>query len=49
LILLFTTRDVDKGKGMWLKSADSIVKKHNGKIDVKSDMGRGSVFLLFYP
>ncbi len=45
----FTTGDIDKGRGMSLNSAYNIVKNHGGRIDVKSDIGKGSVFSVILP
>ena len=43
----FTTKQ--HGSGLGLATAYSIVKKHKGWIDVKSDMGKGTVFIIFLP
>lgn len=45
----FTTKDVGEGKGMGLNVAYNTVKRHGGRIDVKSDYGKGSVFTVFLP
>ncbi len=45
----FTTGDIDKGRGMSLNAAYNIVKNHGGIIDVKSDIGKGSVFSVILP
>lgn len=47
----FTTRkDVTrKGTGLGLSIAHSIIKQHNGIIDVSSEVGGGSVFSIFLP
>jgi signal transduction histidine kinase len=45
----FTTKPVGKGTGLGLSLAYSIVKKHDGRIDVKSEVGHGSVFKVLLP
>ena len=46
----FTTKPVGKGTGLGLSlSYDIIVKKHGGRIDVKSTPGVGSCFRLWLP
>ncbi len=45
----FTTKDVGKGTGLGLNVAYNIIKKHNGKIDVKSQVGKGTVFKIRIP
>ena len=41
--------DIDNGRGMSLNTAYNIVKNHGGRIEVRSDMGRGSVFSVILP
>lgn len=43
----FTTKQ--KGNGLGLASAYSIVKRHNGCIEVESTMGVGSTFTVYLP
>lgn len=43
----FTTKD--KGAGLGLATAFSIVKKHRGTITVKSEEGKGTTFYVFLP
>jgi len=45
----FTTKDVGKGTGLGLNVAYNIIKKHHGKIDVKSDVGKGTTFTIKIP
>jgi signal transduction histidine kinase len=45
----FTTKDVGKGLGLGLSICQSIVDKHNGRITVKSDVNKGSTFIVSLP
>jgi hemerythrin-like metal-binding protein len=46
----FTTKPVGKGTGLGLSiSYDIVVKKHNGRMDVRSHPGKGSCFRLWLP
>lgn len=45
----FTTKDVGKGTGLGLSLAYNIIKKHNGIIDVESEVGKGSKFIITLP
>ncbi|MDP3637731.1 MAG: ATP-binding protein [Azonexus sp.] len=45
----FTTKAVGKGTGLGLSLAYGIVKKHDGRIDVSSEVGKGSVFRVSLP
>lgn len=45
----FTTKDVGKGTGLGLNLAYNIVKKHKGKIQVKSEVGQGTTFTILLP
>jgi PAS domain S-box-containing protein len=43
----FTTKQ--KGSGLGLASAYSIVKKHSGSIQAVSELGRGTTFIVYFP
>ncbi len=46
----FTTKEIGKGTGLGLSiSYDIIVNKHNGKIAVESEYGKGAVFTITLP
>lgn len=45
----FTTKDAEKGTGLGLSITSDIVKRHNGKIDVKSQVGLGTTFTIRLP
>jgi len=43
----FTTKE--KGNGLGLATSYSIIRNHDGLIDVRSEMGKGSTFIIFLP
>jgi signal transduction histidine kinase len=44
---LFTTRQI--GTGLGLPSCKTIVERHGGTIDVKTDLGKGTTFIIKLP
>jgi signal transduction histidine kinase len=45
----FTTKEVGKGTGLGLSLAHEIVQKHQGVIEVESELNKGSVFTVHLP
>ncbi len=45
----FTTKPVGKGTGLGLSLSYSIVQKHHGQIEVKSEEGLGTTFTVWLP
>jgi len=45
----FTTKEVGKGSGMGLAVVHGIVKSHGGAVAVSSEVGKGSLFSVFFP
>jgi len=45
----FTTKEVGKGTGLGLSISYGIVRKHGGDVDVRSEVGVGSMFVVKLP
>jgi signal transduction histidine kinase len=45
----FTTKEVGQGTGLGLSICHSIIEKHYGSIEVKSEIGKGSEFVIMLP
>ncbi|MCX6143218.1 MAG: PAS domain S-box protein [Ignavibacteriales bacterium] len=45
----YTTKDIGKGTGLGLSVVYGIVQSHNGFIDVRSTLGKGSTFSMLFP
>ncbi len=45
----FSTKNVGEGSGLGLSISHGIIKNHKGKIDVRSELGKGTSFIITIP
>jgi PAS domain S-box-containing protein len=45
----FTTKEFNMGTGIGLSLVNTIIKEHNGKIELESSLGSGSMFTVIMP
>jgi signal transduction histidine kinase len=45
----FTTKKIGEGTGLGLAICEKIVKEHFGRLEVESEVGKGSTFFILIP
>ena len=45
---LFETSKLRKGAGLGLPIVADIVRRHNGRVEIDSELGRGTTFCVFF-
>ncbi len=45
----YTTKKMGEGTGLGLAICENIIKEHSGKLDVQSEVGKGSTFFVYLP
>jgi signal transduction histidine kinase len=45
----FTTKKMGEGTGLGLPICEKIIKEHSGRIEVRSEVGKGSTFSISIP
>jgi len=45
----YTTKKMGEGTGLGLAICENIIKEHSGRLDVESEVGKGSTFFVYLP
>ena len=45
----FSTKKIGEGTGLGLAICEKIIKEHSGRLEVESEVGKGSTFFVFIP